>query len=61
MLMLASRFAAEGLLKRYLRVPFTLSEANLSEAIARLAQAYVALTGWTSDTAARDSAGATVL
>lgn len=56
-----SRFAAEGLFERHLRVPFMLPEAALTEAIARLVQAYVVLTGWTSNTAARDSEGATVL
>lgn len=41
--MLASRFAAESLLKRDSCVPFTLSEVDVREAVARLARAYVAL------------------
>ena len=41
-----SRFGAEGLLEHHLRIPFTLPEHDLSEAIRRLAQAYAALTIW---------------
>ena len=38
-----ARFGTEGLFERQLRVPFTLPEADLGEAVKRLAQAYVAL------------------
>ena len=61
MLMLASRFEAEGLLERHLRVPFTLSEADLTEAIVQLAQAYMALPGWTGDSTALTLAETTVV
>lgn len=42
-----ARFGAEGLFERHLRMPFTLPETELGEAVARLARAYRALTGWT--------------
>lgn len=43
-----SRFAAQGLFERSLRVPFTLPEAELTEAVERLAHASATLTPWTS-------------
>jgi DNA-binding transcriptional MocR family regulator len=56
-----SRFAAEGLLERHLRVPFTLPKTDLTEAMVRLAQAYLALTGWTGDSTALARAETTVV
>jgi len=56
-----SRFAAEGLFERHLRVPFTLPEDDLREAMVRLAQAYTALTGWTGNSTALAQTEATVV
>lgn len=43
-----AHFGTEGgLFERHLRVPFTLPEPALREAVARLARAYRAVTGWT--------------
>ena len=40
-----ARFGAEGLFERQLRLPFTLAEADIGEAVERLAQAYTSLEG----------------
>ncbi len=55
-----ARFASEGLLERHLRVPFTLPEPELREAIARLARANAALSGWSGSSDAGTQAEALV-
>ena len=45
-----ARFGVEGLFERHLRLPFTLPESDLVEAVARLARAYAALTGYKAST-----------
>lgn len=56
-----SRFGAESLLERHLRLPFTLPEADLAGAVLRLACAYAAVTGWTGDTPGLAPAETTVM
>lgn len=50
------RFSADGLLERHLRLPYTLPEPELAEAIRRLARAASALGTWDGDAAADDRA-----
>jgi hypothetical protein len=42
------RFGVDGTLKRFLRVPYTLPEEQLTEAVELLARAWLAVTGATA-------------
>ena len=50
-----ARFGTEGLFERQVRVPFTLPEGDLTEAVARLARAYAALTVYAASTTDADT------